>query len=114
MSTGFEVEFPMPIPSADRQARAQAIISQWKRVTRFTLGAFFSLLLVFPPIVLAAHLTGSRGLTDFRRGDWQIFICMAVTVGVGFLLFFLSLRARFRANAEHERLLQELLRDSLS
>lgn len=39
---------------------------------------------------------------------------MAVTVGTGFVLFFLLLRARFRARAESERLLLALLTDSVS
>ena len=100
--------------TADPLELARAIIARRKRTSRFTLGAFLSLLLVFPPIVLAAHLTGSRGLSDFRGDDWQVFIFMTVTLLAGFVLFFLLLRARFRANAEYERLLQELLTDSLS
>lgn len=97
--------------TADPLELARATISQWKKVRRFTLGAFFSLLLVFPPILLAAYLTDSRGLSDFRGDDWLIFTCMAVTLFAGFVLFFLCLRSRFRANAEYERLMQALLAD---
>ena len=95
--------------STDWNALARAILHQRKRVCRRAFGTALSLLLVFPPIALAAYLTDGRGLGSFNRGDWRIFIAMALTVLVGFGLFFLFLRSWARANAEYERLLGALL-----
>lgn len=95
--------------STDWNALARAILLQWKQVCRRAFGAALSLLLVFPPIALAAYLTDGRGLGSFNRGDWRIFNTMVLTVLVGFGLFFLFLRSWARAKAEYERLLGALL-----
>lgn len=69
MNTRLEGDIPMPSLPTDPQELARAIVAQWKKAVRSTLGALLSLLLVFPPILLAAYLTDSRGLSDFRGDD---------------------------------------------
>jgi hypothetical protein len=93
----------------DSLALARAILRQRRLALRRGIGAALSLLLVFPPIALAAYLTGGRGLASFRAVDWRIFTAMVITVLLGFVLFFLLLRGYIRASAEYRRLLDALL-----
>lgn len=88
---------------------ARAIHAQWRKLRSRSICTLLSLLLVFPPILLAAYLTDGRGLADFRGDDWQIFAAMAITVLAGFGIFFLCLRASIRAKAKYDQLLWALL-----
>lgn len=101
--------FVPPQVSMDRTALARAILDQRKTANRKGICAILSLLLIFPPILLAAYLTDGRGLADFGSNDWQIFAAMSLTVLAGFCGFFLFLRSWVRANAKYERLLSSML-----
>ena len=75
----------------ENDERVEELIANGRRLRKvfhgFIIAAAVSLLVFFGAIVIAAVITGWRGMEEFSSGDWRKFTVMAVISFVGLALF---------------------------